>query len=166
MAKNPRYVLRGFRGVVPTTEPAKITGLTGKKKVFMCRVLGFDFCKVDGAFIRAQWADFLGGQNINYRFIPKHDIWVDYTINEWLGFIASHELFEVLLMQLHKWKYERAHIAANALEQELRGISELSQLNEERLRTVWLHHLRYYFPHGQELEGTAASVARQFWKYI
>ncbi len=166
MAKNPRHVLRSFKGVVPTTEPERITGLTGKKKQFLCGILGFHLYKVDGSYIRSQWADFLGGHPAVYNFIPGKEIWVDATIKEWLGYIASHEILEVLLMQLHDWKYERAHNAANSLEQELRIAGERGNLKASTIFEIWLAHLNRHFRNGRDTVSVAEAVARQLWKYV
>ncbi len=162
-----RFPLRGFKGLHPTTEPARITGLRGKKKVFLCRVLDFDLWKVDGPHIRAQWADFIGGgHHLAYRFVPKRDAWIDSSVKEWLGYLASHELFEMLLMNMHGWSYDRSHAAANMLEQELRSVAELQGMNEERLRRSWFYHLAERFPAGKDIRTVAANTARQLWKYV
>ncbi len=162
-----RLPLRSFRGITPVSEPARILGLRGKKKVFLCRVLGYDLYKVDGVHVRSQHADFIGGgHRIVYRFVPAREIWIDGSVKEWLGHLASHELFEVLLMQLRGWKYDRAHAAANMLEQELRGVSEAQRLNQETIRIAWFYHLTDRFPAGVGVEDIAAVVARQLWKYV
>ncbi len=151
---------------MPTTEPARITGLVGKKKQFLCGVLGFHLYKVDGSFIRAQWADFLGGHPLAYHFIPGKEIWVDATIKEWLGYIASHEILELLLMQLLDWSYERAHAAANSLEQELRIAGERGNLNAAVIADIWLVHLNRHFVRGVDIASVAFAVSRQLWKYV
>ncbi len=164
---NPTHVLRGFKGLMPTTEPAKITGLIGKKKEFMCRVVGFDLCRVDGVHIRAQWADFVGGgHRLVYRFIPANEIWIDTSVREWPGYLASHEIIEVLLMKMLHWKYERAHEAANALEQDLRGIRERTSPNEALICEAWDYHLKRHFTNGLDVHSVAQTIARQLWKYL
>ncbi len=166
--RNPRYVFRGVKGgLIPTREPEKITGLVGKKRVMTMRVAGYFFYLVDGAHIRAQHADFIGGgHHLVYRFVPKNEIWVDATVKEWPGYLASHELLEAILMQLRDWSYDRAHAAANSLEQELRGVGERSSLSGPKIAEIWGHHLRELFPRGEAVQTIADTVARMFWKYL
>lgn len=164
--RNPRFVFRGVHGLIPTTEPAKIVGLTGKKREFICKVAGYTLYRVDGKHIRAQWADFLGGHSKVYRFINKGDIWIDSSIREWGGFIASHELLEALLMDLRDWSYERAHTAANALEQELRGYAEYKALSGSIIADVWFAHLTALFPKGEAQRTVADTIARMLWKFL
>ncbi len=148
------------------TEPSKITGLRGKKQEFICKVAGYTLYRVDGKHVRAQWADFLGGHHAVYRFIPKGDIWIDGSIREWGGFIASHELLEALLMDLRGWSYDRAHVAANALEQELRGHAEHKSLSGEIIARIWFAHLAELFPKGEAQHDVADTVARLLWRYL
>ena len=163
---NPRHVLSGFKGLIPTTEPNRIRGLRGKKKQWLCTVAGFDLYRVDGAVVRAQWADFIGGSHhLVNRFVPTKELWIDGTVKEWPGYIASHELLEALLMSLLGWKYERAHEAANELEQEIRARFEDGS-SETTLAEIWSYHLAERFPNGQDTGSVAAHVSRQLWKFL
>lgn len=162
-----RHVLRGFKHLSPTTEPAKITGLRGKKIELICKIAGYTIYRVDGTHVRAQHADLIGGgHHAVYRFIPKNDIWIDGSVREWGGFLASHELLEALLMNLRSWSYDRAHVAANALEQELRGYAEHKSLNKDAIGAIWLAHLAELFPHGEAQRTVADTIARMLWKYL
>lgn len=163
---NPRHILSGFKGLIPTTEPNHIRGLRGKKKQWLCTVAGFDLYKVDGPFVRTQWADFLGGHGFVYRFIPKKELWIDGAIKEWPGYIASHELLEALLMSLLGWKYDRAHEAANELEQELRGRFDHTSASQHGLTEVWRYHLAHHFPNGRDTGAVADNIGRQLWKFV
>lgn len=164
--RNPQMVLRGFKGLMPTTEPSRITGLIGKKIELACKVAGFTIYRVDGRHVRAQWADFIGGGHAAvYHFIPKHDIWIDSTVREPAIFLATHELLEAMLMDLRRWKYDEAHAAANQLEQELRGKSEINKLTAATLWEAWAYHLSRYFPKG-DVVPVAENVSRQLWKYL
>ncbi len=165
--RNPRFVFRGVHGLIPTTEPAKIVGLTGKKREFICKVAGYTIYHMDGKHIRAQWSDFIGGgHHAAYRFIPKGDIWIDSTVREWGGFLASHELLEALLMDLRDWSYQRAHGAANALEQELRGYAEYKALSGPIVADVWFAHLTSLFPKGEAQRTVADTVGRLLWRFL
>ena len=168
MVCNPRHILRGFNGIMPTHEPEKILGLTGKRKIWKCRVVGYDLYTVDGKHIRSQWADFIGGSHhLVNQFIPKTEIWLDATVRgEWPGYLASHELLEALLMQLRGWTYDRAHTAANGLEQGLRGTAEHNSLSGPKIAEIWGHHLRELFPKGDDVQVVADTVARQFWRFL
>jgi hypothetical protein len=168
---NPHHVFGGTRDLMPhplDEEPKHIVGLrAGKALQWKCRILGFDVYIVDGSKVAAQWADFIGGHHLAYRFIPKRDIWLDDRFKEWQGFVASHEILEALLMNVRKWGYEPAHKAANALEQQLRAASELGRL-KENLRDLWYHHLAINFPglDRDHLDEMARQAARQLWKYL
>ncbi len=164
---NPRYILRGFKGAIPTREPEKIVGFTKKTRTWVCKVVGYDIYLVDGKHVRSQWADFIGGSHhLVNRFVPKDDIWVDSSVKEWPGYLASHELLEAILMKMLGWKYERAHNAANSLEQELRGAAERKSMSGSMIAEIWGHHLRELFPKGEAVDIIAGTIARMLWRFL
>lgn len=177
--RNPgaRHHLSGFHGHVPYTtavEPKRIPEFErgGRNRSFLCRVLGFDLFKVNGPLLRSYHADFLGGHHKVYGFIPRKEIWLDKTFftKEWPGFIAAHEVLESVLMNARQWPYERAHNAANDLEQQLRATErDYGHRGLEVYQPIiWQRHLKRTLP-GLEIEfidEMAQQAARQLWNYL
>lgn len=126
---NPRHVLGGFHDLIPyaeKVEPRHIKGLRlGKSKVLLTIINDhLRVYEVDGAIIRNQWDEFLGGGNeMAYQFVPKNEVWVDSSIkNHWDRVCFTwHEIIELLLMKYKGWKYTKAHLAANQSEHQLRS---------------------------------------------
>jgi len=77
---------------------------------------------VDGTHCRNQFdSDFSqGGHGWKYRWIPKHEIWIDMQINpEERPFLMFHECEEAELMR-QGVDYERAHDVAKRMEDKVR----------------------------------------------
>jgi hypothetical protein len=160
---NPRQVFRGSISHQQSKEPKRITGLrSGKDIKLACRVGGITFYIVNGPKIRKQWADFLSGHHLAYDFIPKTEIWIDDTIanREWPGYVAAHELIELLLMNYKGWPYEKAHNAANVMEQEMRrrGVGHSDE--------IMAAHFIANLGDTQEIEDIARSAAGQFIRHM
>jgi hypothetical protein len=62
-----------------------------------------------------------GGHGLRYRFIPRHEIWIDDAIAEReLDPTLGHEAHELALMR-QGWRYDPAHESALAFEKKLRS---------------------------------------------
>jgi hypothetical protein len=161
--RNPRHVFGGMDGLQPIAVPKRITGLrSGRDIKLACRVGGITFYIVNGPKIRQQWADFLSSHHLAYPFIPKREIWIDDTITnrEWPGFVAAHELIELLLMNYKKMSYDKAHDAANQMEQQMR------QHRVGRGDTIMVTHFMENLGAVPEVEELARTAFNQFFKYL
>lgn len=80
---------------------------------------------VDGAEVRAQLVDFVGGGNpMAYPSMPAGQIWVERTADpDDNAAIVVHELVEYLLMKYGKEAYQSAHDRANQAEKIVRCIA-------------------------------------------
>lgn len=79
--------------------------------------------KVDGRAVRTRHAVMVGGaHSLVYPWVPTGEIWIERMRGGRRDErnILAHEMVEILLMHFKKWSYDRAHDAANQLEQRLR----------------------------------------------
>lgn len=80
--------------------------------------------RVNGAKVRRKHVDMIGGAHrlVPYDFVPGNEIWIEKLTGgaKEERFILAHEMTEILLMRVRKWKYQRAHDAANRVERALR----------------------------------------------
>jgi hypothetical protein len=118
--------------------------------------------RVDGNKIRKKHTDFIGGgHKAVYSFIPGKEVWVEKmaagAIEE--RYLLAHEMTEILLMKVHKWKYDRAHNAANKIEKKLRksGCPD----------AIFLAYVKRYFPRASAATATAtgALLAKAYRSY-
>lgn len=78
---------------------------------------------VDGSAVRQKHTDFIGGgHHAVYSWIPAHEVWIERMRQGWREerFLLAHEMAEIVLMQVRKWGYDKAHEAANGVEGHLR----------------------------------------------
>ncbi len=80
--------------------------------------------RVNGAKVRKVDPDGIGGWHraVYPTLVPGNEIWIEKLVggaNEERKILA-HEMTEILLMKTRKWKYQRAHDAANRVERSLR----------------------------------------------
>jgi hypothetical protein len=78
---------------------------------------------VDGNVVRSLYkTDYTeGGHGYVYRWVPKHEIWIEKDLDRWeLPFILSHEYLELRLMRDRGIDYDRAHAIAARVEFNLR----------------------------------------------
>ena len=122
------------------------------------RISSLEYCPhdleiilVDGTYVRNHYdSDFSqGGNGYRYKWIPKHEIWIDWDINEdERPFIAFHECHEVKLMK-RGWSYSRAHDEAKRLEDKHRHATLTDRASLPR-RQVMAQTLRIVAKHLEE----------------
>lgn len=109
--------------------------------------------RVDGTSLRRKHTDFIGGGHRRvYAFVPGEDVWIE-KMNagpKEERYLLAHEMTEILLMRVHKWKYEPAHAVANRVEKKLRRGGTPS--------SVFACYVRHYFPRA-DAQTAAAAVA-------
>jgi hypothetical protein len=80
--------------------------------------------RVNGAKVRKVDPDGIGGwHRAPYpRLVPGNEIWIEKLVGgaDEERKILAHEMTEILLMKVRRWKYQRAHDAANRVERALR----------------------------------------------
>lgn len=92
---------------------------------------------VNGRLVRSAFdADYTaGGHDHVYAFIPNQEVWIDNDITDAeRPYVVLHELYERNLME-QGWTYDRAHAAANKLEQRCRHHPD--RLHEELKKVGW-----------------------------
>jgi hypothetical protein len=117
---------------------------------------------VNGAAVREKHTDFIGGgHHAVYPWIPAHEVWIERMRHGHLEerFLLAHEMAEIVLMQVRKWAYDKAHDAANVVEQRLRVGT-----NPE---VVFGEFVAEHFPRadGGAAASLAESLARSYDKY-
>lgn len=86
---------------------------------------GLHLVAVDGTYVRNRWdSDFVqGGGGFRYRFIPKGELWIDWSTPraEW-EFVLFHECHETERMRAGL-SYDSAHTGAKRLENKARRLA-------------------------------------------
>jgi hypothetical protein len=119
--------------------------------------------RVNGAKVRKASIDGAAGWHglVYPGLVPKKEIWIEKMVggaNE-ERFILAHEMTEILLMRVRKWKYQRAHDAANRVERALRKGSNAF--------LVFSRFIKRYFPraHPDAVTRTGAELAEAYQSY-
>ncbi len=93
-------------------------------KSFRVRSLVGPVYRVNGAKVRKASIDGAAGWHglVYPSLVPRNEVWIEKLVGgaKEERFILAHEMTEILLMRVRKWKYQRAHDAANRVERSLR----------------------------------------------
>ena len=153
----------------PTTRPQKVPKSVGNvgKRLKVRNILGNTYA-VDGDAVCRKYANFSdGAHHLWARFVPFQEFWIEKRKGAAGRFLAAHEWFEYLLMEMLGWKYQKAHNAACALELDLRKAWAAGQVTWQSLTPIWRRHIAHHFRSGSErvLTMWATELARSMCRY-
>jgi hypothetical protein len=104
--------------------------------------------RVNGAKVRNHTVDGAAGwHNLVYpKLVPGNEIWIERLVGgpKEEKFILAHEMMEIALMRIRKWKYQRAHDMANKYEAKLRAGACPDK--------TFLHFFQHHIPWRMRLE--------------
>lgn len=132
------------------------------RKTFRLTTLVGRVYNVDGVAMRQKRALAIGGgHHLVYRWVPRNEVWIERMRGGARDerCILAHEMAEILLMRVRGWSYDRAHDAANRVEQQLRAGRDAN--------ATFARFVKRYFPRADAatVRLVASDLTRSFRDY-